>query len=347
MKFLDEVKIFVQAGRGGNGCVAFRREKFIPEGGPNGGNGGNGGDVIFEAVDNLNTLIDFRYTQHWRAKSGQNGMGSSCTGASGDDLIIRVPTGTVILSEDKSHEVADLTTSGQRFTIARGGRGGRGNESYKSSTNRAPREFEEGEAGEEAWLWLRLKLFADAGLVGLPNAGKSTFLASVSRAKPKIADYPFTTLHPQLGVVTIGDGSFVLADLPGLIAGASEGVGLGTRFLGHIERCRVLLHAIDATQDDVANAYHTIRRELIDYGYGVAAKPELVVLTKADAVTAERLAEQTAALKNECTSQIFVVSAVSGQGMKDILFAALSVIAAARAVAEMPQPENNSPQSQG
>src|SRR5262245_11960649 len=270
MKFLDEAKIFVKSGDGGPGAVAFRREKYVDMGGPNGGDGGRGGDVVAEATDGLNTLIDFRYRQHFKAERGERGMGKDMHGAASETVVIPVPTGTQILEDDKETLVADLTKPGQRVLLAKGGDGGRGNAAFKSSTNRAPRKAEPGWPGEERWLWLRLKLIADAGVVGLPNAGKSTFLSIVSHAKPKIADYPFTTLHPQLGVVSLGHDEFVLADIPGLIEGAHEGKGVGDRFLGHVERCRVLLHLVDGTAADVQANYRTIRRELKAYGQGLA-----------------------------------------------------------------------------
>jgi len=265
MKFLDEAKIYIRSGDGGKGCISFRREKFIPDGGPDGGNGGRGGSVIAECVAGLNTLIDFRYQQHFKAKKGQHGMGSNCTGASSDDMIVKLPVGTQIFAEDRETLIADLTQVGQRVLLAQGGLGGLGNQCFKSSTNQAPRIATDGEEGQEAWLWLKLKLMSDAGLLGLPNAGKSTFLAAVSRAKPKIADYPFTTLTPQLGVVYVDNKEFVLADIPGLIEGASEGVGLGLKFLGHVERSGILLHLIDGTGEDVVGAYKTIRKELKEY----------------------------------------------------------------------------------
>ncbi|MFL4999824.1 MAG: GTPase ObgE, partial [Xanthobacteraceae bacterium] len=297
MKFLDEAKIYVKAGDGGAGVVAFRREKFIEFGGPDGGDGGRGGSVILEAVPNLNTLIDFRYRQHFKAPRGGHGMGKNRSGAAGEDLIIKAPVGTQILGEDKTTLLADLTQPGQRIVIARGGDGGFGNAHYKSSTNQAPRRADPGWPGEERWIWLRLKLIADVALVGLPNAGKSTFLAAVSRARPKIADYPFTTLTPQLGVVGIDGEEFVIADLPGLIEGAHDGAGLGTRFLGHMERCAVLLHLIDGTGEDVVIAYQTIRAELAAYGHGLAEKPEIVGLNKSDAIPPEKVAPLRDALQ--------------------------------------------------
>ena len=289
MKFLDEAKIYIQSGAGGNGCVSFRREKFIEFGGPNGGDGGRGGDVIARAVDGLNTLIDYRFRQHHKAERGGNGMGKDRHGASGKDIILKVPVGTQIYDEDGETLLADLDKVGDEVMLARGGNGGFGNAHFKSSTNRAPRHANPGQPAEERTIWLHLKLIADAGLVGLPNAGKSTFLASVSAAKPKIADYPFTTLHPQLGVFAVDGREFVMADLPGLIEGAHEGAGLGDRFLGHIERCRVLLHLVDGTSEDVAAAYRTVRNELEAYGEGLAEKPEIVALSKSDAMTEEEI----------------------------------------------------------
>ncbi|MBN9508310.1 MAG: GTPase ObgE, partial [Alphaproteobacteria bacterium] len=286
MKFLDEAKIYCRSGDGGDGVVAFRREKFLEFGGPDGGNGGRGGDVVFEAVANLNTLIDFRYAQHFRARKGGNGAGSDRTGASAPAVLIRVPVGTQIFDDDRTLLLADLDAPGKRMVLLRGGDGGFGNAHYKSSTNRAPRRADKGFPGEERWVWLRLKLIADAGLIGLPNAGKSTFLAAVSAARTKIADYPFTTLTPQLGVVRLSAREeFVLADIPGLIEGAHEGVGLGDRFLGHVERCAVLLHLIDGAAGDVVQAWRTVRAELAAYGGGLTDKPEIIALNKADAMT--------------------------------------------------------------
>src|SRR3954449_4844988 len=289
MKFLDQCKIYLRSGNGGDGVVGFRREKFIEFGGPDGGNGGKGGDIVFEAVENLNTLIDFRYTQHFRAPKGGNGSGSDKTGAGAPDVVIKVPLGTQVLADDRATLLADLDVPGRRVVLLRGGDGGFGNTHYKSSTNRAPRRADKGWPGEERTIWLRLKLIADAGLVGLPNAGKSTFLASVSAAKPKIADYPFTTLHPQLGVMSIDGREFVLADIPGLIEGAHEGAGLGDRFLGHVERCRVLLHLVDGTCEHAGDAYKTVRAELDAYGEGLTDKPEIVALSKADVLTPEQI----------------------------------------------------------
>src|SRR5215470_16870239 len=315
MKFLDEAKVYIRSGDGGNGCVSFRREKFIEFGGPNGGDGGKGGDVIVQAVGGLNTLIDYRYQQHFKAKNGRGGMGKDRHGAGGDDIVLNVPAGTQIYTEDGETLLADLTDVGQRVVLARGGNGGFGNAHFKSSTNRAPRHANLGQPGEELTIRLRLKLIADAGIVGLPNAGKSTFLAAVSAAKPKIADYPFTTLHPNLGVVREAGTDFVLADIPGLIEGAHEGAGLGTRFLGHVERCRVLLHLVDATGEDIAGA------ELKAYGAGLEKKKEIVALTKCDALDAETIAAKSAELKAAARKKPLVVSAVSGAGVKELLAA--------------------------
>ncbi len=326
MKFLDEAKIYIKAGDGGKGCVSFRREKFIPDGGPDGGNGGAGGSVIAECVAGLNTLIDYRYQQHFRAKNGQQGMGSNCTGASSDDLIIKLPVGTQIFEDDKETLVADLTRVGQRVLLAKGGIGGLGNQCFKSSTNQAPRISTPGEEGPEAWLWIRLKLMSDAGLLGLPNAGKSTFLAAVSRAKPKIADYPFTTLTPQLGVVYVDNREFVLADIPGLIEGASEGVGLGTRFLGHVERAGILLHLIDGTQEDVVGAYKTIRGELEAYSPELAETPEIVALNKCDSLTEDEIKEKKALLKKASKKTVHAISGVTGDGVQKVLREMLKVI---------------------
>src|SRR5437588_3306986 len=292
MKFLDEAKVYIRSGDGGNGCGAFRREKYIEFGGPSGGNGGRGGDVIIEAVDGLNTLIDYRYQQHFKAQKGTNGMGKDRHGANGKPVVLKVPVGTQVFDEDRETLIHDFTKLGEKFVLAEGGNGGFGNAHFKSSTNRTPRNANPGQAGEERWIWLRLKLIADAGLVGLPNAGKSTFLSVVSAAKPKIADYPFTTLHPQLGVVEIDGREFVLAEIPGLIEGAHQGAGLGTRFLGHVERCRVLLHLVDGTQDDAGLAYKTVREELAAYAHGLSEKPEIVALNKSDAMTPQQSKQQ-------------------------------------------------------
>jgi len=333
MKFLDEAKVYIRSGDGGNGCVSFRREKFIEFGGPNGGDGGKGGDVIVEAVEGLNTLIDYRFQQHFFAKNGRAGMGKDRHGANGADAVLKVPVGTQIYEEDGETLLADLTELGQRVVLARGGNGGFGNAYFKSSTNRAPRRANPGQPGEEHTIRLRLKLIADAGIVGLPNAGKSTFLARVSAAKPKIADYPFTTLQPQLGVVEIDGREFVLADIPGLIEGAHEGVGLGDRFLGHVERCRVLLHLVDGTGGDAGAAYKTVRTEIAAYGNGLADKPEIVALSKADALSADDIKQQLARLKRAAKKQPLVVSAVSGDGVAEVLRALYQVIEKARPTA--------------
>ncbi len=326
MKFLDEAKVYIASGAGGNGAVAFRREKFIEYGGPNGGNGGRGGDVIVEAVDGLNTLIDYRYRQHFNAKRGGNGMGKDRAGANGADALLKVPVGTQILEEDGETLLADLTRTGERVILAKGGNGGFGNAHFKSSTNRAPRHANPGQEGEERIIRLRLKLIADAGLVGLPNAGKSTFLAAVSAAKPKIADYPFTTLNPQLGVASVDGREFVLADIPGLIEGAHEGVGLGDRFLGHVERCRVLLHLVDGTGEHAGKDYKTVRTELAAYGHELADKPEIVALSKTDAMTPEQVKEQTARLKRAAKRKPLVLSAHSGAGVREALRAVLATV---------------------
>lgn len=326
MKFLDEAKVYIQSGAGGNGCVSFRREKFIEFGGPNGGDGGRGGDVVAEAVDGLNTLIDYRYQQHFKAQRGGHGMGKDRHGAKGKDVLLKVPVGTQIYDEDGETLLADLTQVGQRAILAKGGNGGFGNAHFKTSTNRAPRHANPGQPGEEMTIRLRLKLIADAGLVGLPNAGKSTFLAAVSAAKPKIADYPFTTLHPQLGVVWIDQREFVLADLPGLIEGAHEGAGLGHRFLGHTERCRVLLHLVDGTAEDAGASYRTIRTELEAYGQGLADKAEIVALSKVDAMTPEQIKAQVAKLKKVAGKAPLLLSGQTGQGVPQALRALLKVI---------------------
>jgi GTPase len=332
MKFLDQAKVQIQSGAGGNGCVAFRREKFIEFGGPSGGDGGRGGDVVAEAVPGLNTLIDYRYRQHFRAGRGGNGMGKDRAGANGADCVLPVPVGTQIFDEDGETLLADLTEVGQRAMLARGGNGGFGNAHFKSATNRAPRRANPGAAGEERWIRLRLKLIADAGIVGLPNAGKSTLLVAVSAAKPKIADYPFTTLNPQLGVASIDGREFVLADIPGLIEGAHEGAGLGDRFLGHVERCRVLLHLIESVHDDVASAYRTVREELDAYGHGLAEKAEVVVLSKADLFPPHLLSAKLAQLESamgaagvEGTGP-FPVSAVTREGVEPVLRALIGAI---------------------
>lgn len=319
MKFLDQAKIYLKSGDGGNGCCAFRREKYIEFGGPNGGNGGRGGDVIFEAVPNLNTLIDFRYRQHFKAERGHHGEGSDCTGAKGQNLIIKVPVGTEIVAEDGETIIKDMMIPYERFTIAKGGDGGFGNAAYKTSTNQAPRRADPGWPGEEMWVWLRLKMIADVGLVGFPNAGKSTFLASVSGAKPKIADYPFTTLHPNLGIARIDDDEMLIADIPGLIEGAHEGVGLGDRFLRHVERCAVLLHLVDGTEDDVAGRYKAIRKELKLYSKTLAAKHEIVVLNKIDALLPEEVEEKVKALQKAARRKPLTMSGVARTGTKEVL----------------------------
>ena len=318
MKFLDEAKIYVRSGRGGAGSVSFRREKFVEYGGPDGGDGGRGGDIVLEAVENLNTLIDFRYQQHFKAEVGMHGMGRQRTGRSGKSITIKVPVGTQVLAEDRETLIVDMIKPGQTYMLCRGGDGGRGNTHFKSSTNQAPRRAEEGWPAEEMWVWMRLKLIADAGLVGLPNAGKSTFLAASSHARPKIADYPFTTLHPQLGVVNVDDHEFVLADIPGLIEGASEGKGIGTRFLGHIERCEVLVHLIDCAEEDPVATYKTVREELEGYAEELIEKPEIVVLSKADQLLPEMVEEQREILEKGIGKKVYVVSGVTQQGLKEI-----------------------------
>jgi GTP-binding protein len=328
MKFLDQAKVYIRSGDGGNGCLSFRREKFIEFGGPDGGDGGRGGDVWAECVANLNTLIDFRYQQHYKAGRGTHGMGANRTGADGDDVTLKVPPGTQIFAEDNETLLADLTTPGQRVLLAEGGNGGWGNTRFKSSTNQAPRRVNPGLPGQEMTVWLRLKLIADAGIVGLPNAGKSTFLASVSAAKPKIADYPFTTLHPNLGVVKIGEHDFVLADIPGLIEGAHEGAGIGDRFLGHIERCRILVHLVDVNEEDVAAAYRTVRREIKAYGAGLEKKAEIVALSKCDTVDAAVAEEKAAQLRKACRKKPFLLSAVARSNVDQVLYRLAQAIAA-------------------
>jgi len=320
MHFLDQAKIFIRSGAGGPGAVSFRREKFVEFGGPDGGDGGKGGDIVFEAVPGLNTLIDFRYTQHFRAPRGKGGAGSNRTGAGGDDLVVKVPVGTQILADDEERSLlADLTKVGQRVTFLKGGLGGRGNASYKTSTNRAPRQHQTGEAGEEMWVWLRLKLLADVGLVGLPNAGKSTFLNSVSNAGAKVGDYPFTTLRPQLGVVRHKGREFVLADIPGLIEGAAEGAGIGDRFLGHVERTRVLLHLIDVSEPDPVEAWRVVRGELDSYGAGLDRKSEVIALTKADLLDGKKRDKIVKALEKETGARVFPISAPLDEGMEPLL----------------------------
>ncbi len=332
MKFLDQAKIYLKSGDGGDGVTAFRREKYVEFGGPDGGDGGRGGDIVFESVENLNTLIDFRYTQHFKARKGGNGAGSDKTGAGAPPLVIKVPVGTQIFDNDHETMLADLDKPGMRIVLLKGGDGGFGNARYKTSTNRAPRRSDKGWPGEERWVWLRLKLIADAGLVGLPNAGKSTFLKAVSGANPKIADYPFTTLHPQLGVVRLNmSEEFVLADIPGLIEGAHEGTGLGDRFLGHVERCAVLLHLIDGAAGGVVDAWRTIRAELEAYGGGLAEKPEIIVLNKADAMTSRELSSRKSALAKASGAKVMSTCAVTGEGVKEVLRALQDVINEAKA----------------
>ncbi|EKM99759.1 MULTISPECIES: GTPase ObgE [Acidocella] len=332
MKFLDQAKIFLKSGDGGDGVTAFRREKYVEFGGPDGGDGGKGGDIIFESVENLNTLIDFRYTQHFKAKKGGNGAGSDKTGAGAPQLVIKVPVGTQIFDDERETMLADLDKPGMRIVLLKGGDGGFGNARFKTSTNRAPRRSDKGWPGEERWVWLRLKLIADAGLVGLPNAGKSTFLKAVSGANPKIADYPFTTLHPQLGVVRLNmSEEFVLADIPGLIEGAHEGIGLGDRFLGHVERCAVLLHLIDGAAGGVVDAWRTIRGELEAYGGGLSEKPEIIVLNKTDAMSPRELSSRKSALAKASGAKVMSICAVTGEGVREVLRALQDVINEAKA----------------
>jgi GTPase len=338
MHFLDQAKIYIRSGAGGPGAVSFRREKYIEYGGPDGGDGGKGGDLVFEAVPGLNTLIDFRYTQHFKAPRGGHGMGKNRTGASAKDLVIKVPVGTQILADDRETLLADLTEAGQRVTLLRGGQGGRGNASYKTSTNRAPRQHQPGEPGEELWVWLRLKLLADVGLVGLPNAGKSTFINMVTNTRAKVGDYPFTTLHPQLGVVHHRGREFVLADIPGLIEGAAEGAGIGDRFLGHVERCRVLIHLVDIAGIDPAEAMRIIEEELAAYGEGLEAKPRLVALNKIDLADAELAAAFAAELKAAGAGEVYPISGVTGEGLERLLDAVLAYLPAAT-VTERPEGE--------
>ena len=328
MHFLDQAKIFVKSGGGGPGAVSFRREKFIEYGGPDGGNGGKGGDIVFVAVPGLNTLIDFRYTQHFKAQRGQHGMGRNRTGAGADDLVIEVPVGTQILSEDKEEVLADFTEAGQRVVLLEGGMGGRGNASYKTATNRAPRQFQPGIPGEEMWVWLRLKLLADAGLVGLPNAGKSTFINAVSNAQAKVGDYAFTTLVPKLGVVRHKGREFVIADIPGLIEGAAEGAGIGDRFLGHIERCRVLIHLVDISGDDPVEAMNIVEGELAAYGEGLEGKPRIVALNKVDLADADLAAAYSAELIKAGAERVFPISGATGEGIEALLDAVLEYLPA-------------------
>lgn len=335
MKFLDQCKIYIKSGAGGVGCLSFRREKCVEFGGPDGGNGGNGGHIIIEAIEGLNTLIDYRYKQHFKASRGLHGMGGNRTGAKGDDIILEVPIGTQIFDENNDVMLADLTEAGQTIMMLEGGHSGRGNASFKTSVNQAPRQTTDGGPAEEMWIWMQLKLMADTGLVGLPNAGKSTFLSAASRAKPKIADYPFTTLKPQLGVVYVDNKEFVIADIPGLIKGAHEGLGLGDRFLGHIERCATILHVIDATGDDVAGAYKTIRHELSEYGEGLADKKEIIALNKIDALDDELIEMLSAELKEVTSSPIMPISAVTGAGVEKMLRALLQNVEQERAAEKL------------
>ncbi|GAA5069674.1 GTPase ObgE [Roseibacterium beibuensis] len=342
MKFLDLAKVYIRSGSGGGGAVSFHREKFVEYGGPDGGDGGRGGDVWAEAVDGLNTLIDFRYQQHFFAKNGTPGMGKQRTGAGGDDIVLRVPAGTEILEEDEETVIADLANVGDRVLLAKGGNGGFGNLHFKTATNQAPRRANPGQPGVERTIWLRLKLIADVGLLGLPNAGKSTFLAATSNARPKIADYPFTTLHPNLGVVGVDGAEFVVADIPGLIEGAHEGRGLGDLFLGHVERCAVLLHLIDGTSEDVVADYHTIIEELEAYGGGLAEKPRVTVLNKIDALMDEEIDEKRAALQAETGGEVMTMSGVARTGLVEVLRVLRSKIDAdrlrMRADREEPEP---------
>lgn len=319
MHFIDEAKIFIKSGTGGAGCTSFRREAHTPKGGPDGGNGGRGGHIIAECVEGKNTLIDYRFQQHFRARIGQHGMGKNRSGFNADDILIHVPKGTEILAEDKKTVIVDFTEIGQKVILAKGGDGGFGNAHYKSSTNQAPRKSTKGWDGEEKWIWLHLKLMADVGLVGLPNAGKSTFLAAVSRARPKIADYPFTTLIPNLGVVYVDEKEFVMADIPGLIAGASQGIGLGHRFLAHVERCQSLLHLVDGTEDDIIASYKTIRQELADYGHGLTDKKEVIALNKCDALVDEMTEERIQELEKFTGQKVYAISGATKKGIEQVL----------------------------
>jgi GTP-binding protein len=326
MKFLDQARVFIKSGNGGGGAVGFRREKYVEMGGPDGGDGGRGGHIYFEAANGLNTLIDYRYAQHHKAETGVHGMGSNRTGRAGKDKVLKVPVGTQIFEEDNETLIADLAKEGDKILLAKGGNGGFGNARFKTSTNRAPRHANPGEPGDERWVWLRLKLIADAGLAGMPNAGKSTLLAQVSAAKPKIADYPFTTLHPQLGVVAAGDNSFVLADIPGLIEGAHEGIGIGDRFLGHVERCAVLLHMVDITENDPVAVYRTVRAELDAYDNGLVDKPEIIGLNKIDAVSKQELEEKSAEFEQQTGQKPLLLSAATGKGVREAMFALLTLV---------------------
>ncbi len=319
MKFIDQCKIYLSSGQGGDGCVSFRREKFAEYGGPDGGNGGRGADIVFECVEGLNTLIDFRYSQHFRAPRGTHGMGQDRFGAAGETLTIKVPAGTQVLSEDKEHVLADFTIPGEKRVFLKGGDGGRGNATFKTSTNRAPRQHTPGYPGEEAWVWLRLKLIADVGLLGMPNAGKSTFLNAISNARAKVGDYPFTTLKPQLGVLRHKGTEVVIADIPGLIAGAADGVGIGDRFLGHIERCRILVHLVDGTADSPTTAYRTVREELESYGANLKDKAELVVLSKSDALDPGQASRRRSALERAIGKPVYMLSSLTGDGLEALL----------------------------
>ncbi len=338
MKFIDEAKIYVKSGDGGEGCISFRREKFIPEGGPDGGDGGRGASIIMKAVTGLNTLVDYRFQQHFKGARGQHGMGKQRYGKSAENMMLLVPLGTQIYDEDRETLLADFTEEGQEITLAKGGRGGLGNIHFKSSTNQAPRQSVPAGKGEERTLWLKLKLLSDAGLLGLPNAGKSTFLAAVTAAKPKIADYPFTTLAPQLGVVRAKDAEFVLADIPGLIEGAAEGKGLGLKFLGHVERCGVLLHLIDGTQEDIAGAYKTVRHELEEYDSDLAAKTELVALNKCDALTEAEIKKKKKALEKASGAKVYTISAAGQLELEPLLVDMLKAIEDYRGVVQEPRP---------
>ncbi|WP_037086214.1 GTPase ObgE [Neorhizobium vignae] len=343
MKFLDEAKVYIRSGDGGAGAVSFRREKFVEFGGPDGGDGGRGGDVWVEAVNGLNTLIDFRFQQHFKGQTGTHGMGRNRTGANGGEVTLKVPVGTQIFEEDNETLIIDLTREGQRFRLAKGGNGGFGNTHFKSATNQAPNWANPGLEGEEKTIWLRLKLIADAGLVGMPNAGKSTFLASVTRARPKIANYPFTTLHPNLGVATIDGREFVLADIPGLIEGAHEGVGIGDRFLGHVERTRVLLHLVSSVEEKVGKAYKTVKHELEAYGGGLIDKPVIVALSQIDVLDDKELKKKAKELEKACGQTPFLISAVTGKGMTEVLRALRDVIVEASGVNETALPDRSTP----
>ncbi|WP_417469575.1 GTPase ObgE [Maricaulis sp.] len=344
MKFLDQAKVYVRSGNGGAGCMSFRREAFVEFGGPDGGDGGKGGDVWAEAVEGLNTLIDYRYKQHFKGDTGGHGQGRDRSGKGGEDVILQVPVGTQILDENKEDVLADMTELGQRVLLARGGDGGQGNARFKSATNRAPRKSTPGWPGEERWVWLRLKLIADVGLVGLPNAGKSTFLSVVSKANPKIAAYPFTTLYPNLGVVDLGPGSrFIVADIPGLIEGAHEGAGIGDRFLGHIERCASIIHLIDGTQDDPVEAYHTVRNELAAYGGGITEKREILALNKIDAIPEDEVEEKVKLLEKATGKKVMRLSGVSGDGVKRLCSEAWRIVQKVRAGDTEPDEEGWTP----